>query len=98
MRVGLRRTGVLARRAFRYEIVELCFFFQAEDGIRDRTVTGVQTCALPISAFMCFRGLSVSDRHVLIKLDLICTNSAAPLGPEPDIGMFALPILVSVSE
>src|SRR5699024_11665118 len=26
----------------------LCFFFQAEDGIRDRNVTGVQTCALPI--------------------------------------------------
>src|SRR2546430_3951189 len=29
----------------------LFFFFQAEDGIRDLTVTGVQTCALPI-----FRG------------------------------------------
>src|SRR2546430_8797221 len=28
------------------------FFFQAEDGIRDLTVTGVQTCALPI-----FRGV-----------------------------------------
>src|SRR5438094_9986137 len=27
--------------------VTLSFFFQAEDGIRDRTVTGVQTCALP---------------------------------------------------
>src|SRR5690606_40731132 len=27
----------------------LCFFFQAEDGIRDFHVTGVQTCALPIS-------------------------------------------------
>src|SRR5204863_5604204 len=26
------------------------FFFQAEDGIRDLYVTGVQTCALPISA------------------------------------------------
>src|SRR3712207_7448448 len=26
-----------------------CFFFQAEDGIRDIGVTGVQTCALPIS-------------------------------------------------
>src|SRR6267154_2653901 len=26
-----------------------CFFFQAEDGIRDGRVTGVQTCALPIS-------------------------------------------------
>src|SRR2546430_789671 len=27
---------------------DMCFFFQAEDGIRDLTVTGVQTCALPI--------------------------------------------------
>src|SRR5207253_5008475 len=27
-----------------------CFFFQAEDGIRDGHVTGVQTCALPISS------------------------------------------------
>src|SRR5699024_11311538 len=30
--------------------VALVFFFQAEDGIRDRNVTGVQTCALPISS------------------------------------------------
>src|SRR2546427_1791820 len=30
----------------------LFFFFQAEDGIRDLTVTGVQTCALPISALL----------------------------------------------
>src|SRR5256884_6780760 len=29
-------------------IVDLFFFFQAEDGIRDVAVTGVQTCALPI--------------------------------------------------
>src|SRR5690606_39951003 len=29
-----------------------CFFFQAEDGIRDFHVTGVQTCALPISVFV----------------------------------------------
>src|SRR5437868_12042385 len=28
--------------------VYVFFFFQAEDGIRDRNVTGVQTCALPI--------------------------------------------------
>src|SRR3712207_6414192 len=28
---------------------KVCFFFQAEDGIRDIGVTGVQTCALPIS-------------------------------------------------
>src|SRR5260370_18665832 len=29
----------------------MIFFFQAEDGIRDSSVTGVQTCALPIVAF-----------------------------------------------
>ena len=29
----------------------LSFFFQAEDGIRDYDVTGVQTCALPILRF-----------------------------------------------
>src|SRR5690554_8171497 len=32
----------------------LFFFFQAEDGIRDADVTGVQTCALPISAVTYF--------------------------------------------
>src|SRR6266568_556956 len=36
------------------------FFFQAEDGIRDGTVTGVQTCALPICAGL-RRGASVTD-------------------------------------
>src|SRR5690606_40987738 len=30
-------------------VLSLFFFFQAEDGIRDFHVTGVQTCALPIS-------------------------------------------------
>src|SRR5687767_15571508 len=29
-------------------VLYLFFFFQAEDGIRDKLVTGVQTCALPI--------------------------------------------------
>src|SRR2546429_817216 len=31
-----------------WRITSLNFFFQAEDGIRDVAVTGVQTCALPI--------------------------------------------------
>src|SRR6266540_6285880 len=31
-----------------YPLPSRFFFFQAEDGIRDRDVTGVQTCALPI--------------------------------------------------
>src|SRR3712207_7519957 len=33
-------------------IVSVFFFFQAEDGIRDIGVTGVQTCALPISRLL----------------------------------------------
>src|SRR5690606_39535937 len=37
-----------------------CFFFQAEDGIRDFHVTGVQTCALPISG-NAIGGLSVGE-------------------------------------
>src|SRR5260221_7852728 len=32
-----------------YIFIIVFFFFQAEDGIRDHCVTGVQTCALPIS-------------------------------------------------
>src|SRR5437763_11012236 len=31
------------------DVLSVYFFFQAEDGIRDTSVTGVQTCALPIS-------------------------------------------------
>src|SRR5690606_40862380 len=38
-----------------------CFFFQAEDGIRDFHVTGVQTCALPIYGKGQFRIRSLDD-------------------------------------
>src|SRR5699024_11493762 len=33
------------------DVLVILFFFQAEDGIRDRNVTGVQTCALPIYGY-----------------------------------------------
>src|SRR5256886_8296746 len=36
------------RLSLKISVMILFFFFQAEDGIRDLTVTGVQTCALPI--------------------------------------------------
>src|SRR5437773_3027283 len=42
------------------------FFFQAEDGIRDRDVTGVQTCALPISSG---RAATVTHRRFARMLD-----------------------------
>src|SRR5437867_6563459 len=52
------------------------FFFQAEDGIRDRTVTGVQTCALPIFA---------STPRNWCRCDRRRINSAKPprLGMDP---------------
>src|SRR5260370_532876 len=36
-------------RSAQFGALDVGFFFQAEDGIRDSSVTGVQTCALPIS-------------------------------------------------
>src|SRR5699024_11386646 len=42
-------------------------FFQAEDGIRDRNVTGVQTCALPIYTLMNKLGLSSSNGREVIS-------------------------------
>src|SRR3989440_7860189 len=42
----------------------IVFFFQAEDGIRDLIVTGVQTCALPICK------IDPSGRETLLSLQL----------------------------
>src|SRR5437867_8901486 len=51
----------------------LCFFFfQAEDGIRDRTVTGVQTCALPIWSFLLDRLVEDATRagwHTVARVE-----------------------------
>src|SRR5207244_5803987 len=47
-----------------------CFFFQAEDGIRDDLVTGVQTCALPISAGPAFGALALTRRLGCTQLAL----------------------------
>src|SRR2546422_4574084 len=44
------------------------FFFQAEDGIRDVAVTGVQTCALPISSV------------IMVPVLTVITNGIALLG------------------
>src|SRR6266481_8735738 len=45
----------------------LFFFFQAEDGIRDGTVTGVQTCALPICLGLIRRLIWVAPPHVMTR-------------------------------
>src|SRR5258706_8777343 len=53
------------------------FFFQAEDGIRDWSVTGVQTCALPIS------GGRERLRHVSRRGDPAPTSHRASCRPAP---------------
>src|SRR5690348_17436196 len=54
----------------RYCLFFFFFFFQAEDGIRDGRVTGVQTCALPIYAAEDVlaevrSGTRVADNHIV---------------------------------
>src|SRR5260370_33641039 len=67
----------------------LFFFFQAEDGIRDSSVTGVQTCALPIS-FGNPRGLegavsmgviSSVARQIKPEDPLVYIQTDAPINP-----------------
>src|SRR6266404_4034780 len=64
----------------------LIFFFQAEDGIRDKLVTGVQTCALPIWSWR--SGSSGGSKHTLRKRHRCAVPStrccsAGPPRPRP---------------
>src|SRR5690606_40161936 len=53
-------------------VSSLFLFFQAEDGIRDFHVTGVQTCALPI----------------LVRLMDSCTKAVVKVNPNDAVGQF----------
>src|SRR5690606_39578244 len=86
------------------------FFFQAEDGIRDFHVTGVQTCALPISAtwtgagalsaaWMASRTRSKSRWRCLWKV-IVFGSVVAALAPRPPariIGASPRPLITSES-
>src|SRR5438034_5124715 len=86
-----------AAMPFVITLVDVCFvwslffFFQAEDGIRDHCVTGVQTCALPISGAR-GRGGRLSHQTVCVPGALGAPQGpgAAPAravaGPAPDCG------------
>src|SRR5438034_3358933 len=56
------------------------FFFQAEDGIRDHCVTGVQTCALPICDDATERRLSVATVNRSLALFRIVLRLGRKLG------------------
>src|SRR2546430_11200419 len=73
----------------------LCFFFQAEDGIRDLTVTGVQTCALPI----CQRGRGRAELRkdfarfsVIIEID-----QEGELNRETAVDLVLFPLTASLA-
>src|SRR5438034_6278136 len=55
------------------------FFFQAEDGIRDHCVTGVQTCALPIYS----AAIGRSALPIAAESARFCANRAADRVREP---------------
>src|SRR5260370_25154959 len=65
-------------------LLDINFFFQAEDGIRDSSVTGVQTCALPIS---------LPTNHDRFRFDITGDNvgdlSKKSVAPAFDVGFRA---------
>src|SRR2546426_8491035 len=71
----------------------LFFFFQAEDGIRDYKVTGVQTCALPIFDFLNKSVMgSMFSRYktpALVNLDFHVTFTPQLLRKDMDLGLDA---------
>src|SRR3989454_12245371 len=65
------------------------FFFQAEDGIRDYKVTGVQTCALPISSSTGTVTLSAAAPTGGAVVTLLSSNTA--VANVPAIGSVTVP-------
>src|SRR3989440_9178840 len=61
----------------------LFFFFQAEDGIRDLIVTGVQTCALPIS-----RAADAAAARFR-KIHVLCNNAGVGVVGPTELATFA---------
>ena len=57
------------------------FFFQAEDGIRDHCVTGVQTCALPISLVGIVANVLAAPFGEVIALPLCLSHALTSFWP-----------------
>src|SRR5688500_20321346 len=57
------------------------FFFQAEDGIRDYKVTGVQTCALPILKSSTNRPAAILSAVLIAMVSTCCRTSGAQRTP-----------------
>src|SRR5256885_4166082 len=78
--------------AFMASYLLVCFFFfQAEDGIRDYKVTGVQTCALPIlsqlPAELADQALADDRAGAVLQERLLLISRHHDLGIEVEIGL-----------
>src|SRR2546429_4733611 len=76
----------------------LIFFFQAEDGIRDVAVTGVQTCALPICPTGAPNFLAKLTRYVAIFFAILCIilskiTAEKQTSALDDVGTSAIPAI-----
>src|SRR5690606_39351244 len=79
-------------------IMYFVFFFQAEDGIRDFHVTGVQTCALPISLRMIsdrIQNIAEGDGDLTIRIDIARKDELGELAGHVNRFMGKLQHLIS---
>src|SRR5688572_30963118 len=70
------------------------FFFQAEDGIRDLTVTGVQTCALPISILCLLPGSRNREIEALWPVFMETFHRIHDFAPDIQVIVPTLPHLI----
>src|SRR5256885_9273199 len=66
----------------------LFFFFQAEDGIRDYKVTGVQTCALPISSSLS-EGSVLGANNIYLQAGRDISVTGSHVVGQGDVGLVA---------
>ena len=69
------------------------FFFQAEDGIRDEKVTGVQTCALPILAFASRRKMLRAALSGMFGSSAAASEAIESAGIDPQVRGEALDVM-----
>src|SRR5216683_7319106 len=72
----------------------LCFFFQAEDGIRDLIVTGVQTCALPILQAIALTALTFTGLIRIWEIYLLALVNGIVMAFDSPARQSMLPSLV----
>src|SRR2546427_4564019 len=75
-------------------MLHVVFFFQAEDGIRDLTVTGVQTCALPISVSSSGSGCDTIDIEACTRAGVAVMNQSG--GNADSVAEMAIGLMLSV--